>query len=104
MPTPPPPPSDAEVELLGRTVRCVGEFDAGDRTKLQGVLDRAAAAGPGFQVDLSAVTFVDSSILNALFDAAKHKAVVVVRAESLVCRVVHLVGLEQALEVRVVSG
>lgn len=95
---------DAQAELLGRTVRCVGEFDAANRTMLQGALDRAAASGPGFQIDLSAVTFVDSSILNALFDVARHQAVVVVRSGSLVSRVVHLVGLEQVLEVREVQG
>jgi anti-anti-sigma factor len=104
LPSPPPPPPDGTVELLGRTVRCVGEFDAGNCWQLENSLRRAAAEGPGFHVDLCGVTFVDSSILNALFDTAEHKAVVIVQAGTLVSRIVRLIGLEQALEVREVPA
>lgn len=96
--------NDDGVTVLGRTVRCVGEFDTANCATLRAAFAEAAAKGPGYAIDLTATTFLDSSALSALFEAAPGGPVVLVRAGSLLERLSATVGLTSVVEVRPVQG
>ncbi|MGQ0845756.1 MAG: STAS domain-containing protein [Sporichthyaceae bacterium] len=91
---------EGRVAVSGRIVTCVGEFDAGNSAALVDALREVAMTGSGFTVDLTGVTFVDSQIVAALFDAVPNEPVVLVRANSLIERVAGTVGLTEVVEVR----
>lgn len=96
--------SDDGVTVLGRTVRCVGEFDTSNCAQLRAAFAEAAGAGPGYAIDLTATTFLDSSALFTLFEAAPGRPVVLVRAGSLMERLSATIGLANAVEVRPVQA
>ncbi|MGQ0845755.1 MAG: STAS domain-containing protein [Sporichthyaceae bacterium] len=92
------------VAVLGRTVRCVGEFDVANSASLRAGFAEAARSGPGYAIDLTGVTFLDSSALSALFEAAEHAPVVLVAAGSLMERLAGTIGLTSVVEVRSVPA
>lgn len=96
--------TDDGVTVLGRTVRCVGEFDTANCAALRAAFAEAAAIGPGYAIDLTAATYLDSSALSTLFEAAPSGPVVLVRAGSLLERLSTTVGLTSVVEVRSVQG
>lgn len=86
--------------MLGRTVRCAGEFDAANCHLLRSAVQQAAAGGPGYLVDLTAVSFVDSRVLEVLFAAAASGPAVVVRTGTLLAQILDTIGLDSVIEIR----
>jgi anti-anti-sigma factor len=54
-------------------VRCVGEIDISTRRDLRTALNAALEKGPtSIRIDLTAVTFIDSTGLSCLYDMQEH--------------------------------
>lgn len=84
------------------TVRLAGEFDTTTKAELVAALNDAVAAGTQTVVDVSAVTFFDSSGVNAV--AIAHRAAVsagrqlrIAGAHGLVAEVLHQTGMAALL-------
>jgi anti-anti-sigma factor len=55
---------------LGRTIRLAGELDLSNKSELDEVLQAAVEQGGAILVDLSELTFMDSTGINAFLRAA----------------------------------
>lgn len=83
----------------------VGEHDLSTAGGLRDALDRALAEGASVVVDLSAVTFVDSSVIGALVSAHRRAAAegrtvaLVAPAAGAAARVLDLLGARSVLAV-----
>jgi anti-sigma B factor antagonist len=94
-----------EVEQTNGTVivRLQGEFDLSNSAQVEGALLNAVDEARSIVIDLSATTFVDSSVVRALIRPTRsenlHVALVVPEANTAVHRVVTLMGLDGFFEV-----
>ena len=83
----------------------VGEHDLATVEKLRAELGEALASSSGVVVDLTETTFIDSSVIHALFDArkvleARRQVLVIQIAEpSVVLRPLELTGLTDAVAI-----
>jgi anti-sigma B factor antagonist len=98
------PPFRVTVEPLAETrlVRAGGELDRGTAERLGSALDAARADGATVLLDLSAVSFIDSTGLRILLNSARavdsHDwALFIIRASSAVWRLVELSGTRSQL-------
>jgi anti-sigma B factor antagonist len=85
-----------------------GEIDHANGHQIRGELETALqAAEPGLVVDLSGVTFIDSAAISALFGLARdahergRALALVVPSDSMVQRVIGIVGLPEVAYVAV---
>ena len=80
-----------------------GDFDLGNATTLGEQLDRVLEANQDLILDLSEVTFIDSSVINELFRAARvakesgQTAVLQLGTAPRVERILEIVGIESVL-------
>ncbi|MFF8830906.1 STAS domain-containing protein [Streptomyces sp. NPDC015131] len=96
---------DAHVQALPdesgtRIILCSGEFDTATAPQLRSALEAAEADRVRRTVvDLSLVTFADSSLISALVDGHhKQRLVVALPVTSPVRRILSLTGLEDVLD------
>jgi anti-sigma B factor antagonist len=82
----------------------VGEIDMSNVAELREALERAAAQGPSMVIDLSAVTYLDSAGVSALFDQAYRDLRVRVAADSAVATVIKICGLIHVARVEFVPA
>ena len=81
----------------------VGEFDMANSPRLNEEIDRALTDGKDLILDLSQATFIDSSVINALFRAGKNAAarrriaVLQLGTAAIVERALELSNIERAL-------
>jgi anti-sigma B factor antagonist len=93
------------VQLLsieqGSSIRLAGELDMSNASELHEVLDVAVADGGTILVDVSAVTFMDSTGVNAFLRAAvslRERGCLVLHGEQdRIRRVLDLVGLDGSI-------
>ncbi len=82
-------------------IRVVGELDLSNADQLDAAIERATAERPeGIVIDLSGVTFMDSTGLHALFKARKRADTITLRAPSREARrVIELSGLDSVARI-----
>jgi anti-sigma B factor antagonist len=79
-------------------LRVSGEIDLSNAEELERAIERAAGDGQEVLLDLSGVTFIDSSGLHAIRRAAASAncgPIVLVDAPSKVVRIIEIVGLDR---------
>jgi anti-anti-sigma factor len=81
------------------TVVVVGEIDVVSAPELARTLD-AAPAGDHLVVDLTAVTFLDSAGVRALYDQVDRQPELIVAPGAIILRILTLTGLCDVLTVR----
>jgi len=88
-----PPPAVGRATAAGDVVRVTGEFDRSNLPELRAALEEVAARVPDtFVVDLTEVDYLDSSAIGALWKYTDRRPRLVVRADSVVARVLGRVG------------
>ena len=90
-------------------IRATGELDRSTADRLSSALDAARADGVTTLLDLSGVSFIDSAGLRALLRSARavdahHRAWFIVRASSVVRRLVQLSGTTSRLPLVAAPG
>ncbi len=99
---------DGAIRVIAETDEIVavcpeGEFDLANAPALGDEIDRALEAGKDLILDLSAVTFIDSSVIRVLVQAsetaAERKQAIVLQlgTAAIVERVLQIVGIERLL-------
>ncbi len=91
---------DFSTAVRAGCVTVTGEIDMETAPALREALATAAAAPGPLVVDLSAVTFLDSAGVAALFDHVADDLEVIVRPGSIIARVLDVTGLGFAATVR----
>jgi anti-anti-sigma factor len=87
-------------------LRISGEIDLSNAEELVGAIQAAARDGQEVQLDLSGVTFIDSSGLHAIRRAASSAncgPVVLIDVPSRIVRIIEIVGLSRTPSVRLRS-
>ncbi len=97
-------PSRLSIERTGPTITISGELDAHSAPELRDEIDAAGDAAE-ITLDMSAVTFMDSSGLRVLIDAHQRtdqagSQLVITRPSSSVQRVLEIAGVIDHLDVR----
>jgi anti-anti-sigma factor len=88
-----PSPAVGRATVAGNVVQVSGEFDRSNLADLREALEEAATHAPDtFVVDLTEVKFLDSSAIGALWKYTDRRPRLVVRADSMVARVLGRVG------------
>jgi anti-anti-sigma factor len=95
---------DFSTAVRAGSVTVTGEIDMETAPVLREALAEAAAAPGPLVVDLSAVTFLDSAGVAALFDHVADDLEVIVRRGSIIARVLDVTGLGFAATVRHAAG
>lgn len=83
------------------TLVVAGQIDASSASELRHAIDGAFGRGPRLDIDLTAVDLLLSAGVNVLYDYVDRQPRLVIEADSVVARVLNLVGLDEALTVRV---
>lgn len=77
-----------------------GEFDLANEMLVRSEIARAVAAGAaGIEIDMTAVTFADSTTLACLLDATRVGLAVTVRPSPFVARTLKLLGLDEIITI-----
>ncbi len=91
--TGPEPSDDLVIDLTFRTLRVSGDIDATNAGRLATSLTYAFELGEPVCVDMSRVSFMGSSGIRALLDAAAERQVVILHPSIEVRRVLEMLGL-----------
>jgi anti-anti-sigma factor len=91
-----PPPPVGTAELRADALHLSGEFDCANVQLLRDAVEQLAERLPGrFLIDLTEVTYLDSSGVSVLVQFAERRPRLLVRAGSLVERVLIITGLAE---------
>lgn len=92
----------ARISTEGRTLRLEGEIDVANAADLADAIRDACAGGPEVTVDMSGVSFIDSSGLHALHRAvSSHEGarLVLVDVPARILRVMGILGMDRYREI-----
>jgi anti-anti-sigma factor len=88
-----PSPAVGRATVDGDVVRAAGEFDRANLDGLRAALEEVATRVPGaFVVDLTEVSYLDSSAIGVFWQYTERRPRFRVRADSVVARVLRRVG------------
>jgi anti-anti-sigma factor len=86
--------------VVADRVRVIGEIDMSNSDLLRAALDKVLRrTGSGFVVDLTEVTYLDSSALSVLWHYVDKRPRILVREGSLAARVINLSGLDKVTHI-----